>query len=165
MELQIYHIGNQNDSAMFEVIRSIDMKRTAAVALPDPTKFPVEGHPAKQFLPELCWYLEDYLQAPFGVYPQLAECVAKTMRAWGALIFDALFARYARDWYQDTRRQNFEGFRIKITSDSPEIMSWPWEALYLEELTQEVVDIFIKKVTVYKGKRVEVEKIIRNKGF
>lgn len=28
---------------------------------------------------------------------------------------------------------------------------------HLEELTQEVVDVFIKKVTVYKGKRVEIE--------
>ena len=130
MELQIHHTCNQNGSAMFEVIRSMDMKRTAAVALPDPAKFPVEGHPAKQFLPELRWYLENYLQSPFGVYPQLAECVAKTMQVWGAMLFDTLFTGYARDWYQDAKRRNFQGFRIKITSDSPEIMSWPWEALY-----------------------------------
>ena len=130
MELQIHHIGNQNGSVMFEVIRSMDMKHTAAVALPDPAKFPVEGHPAKKFLPELRWYLEDYLQIPFGVYHQLAECIAKTMQVWGASIFNTLFTEYARDWYQDAKRQNFEGFRIKITSDSPEIMSWPWEALY-----------------------------------
>jgi len=130
MELQIHHTGNQNGNAMFEVVRSMDMKRTAAVALPDPARFPVEGHPAKQFLPELRWYLEDYLQAPYGVYPQLAECVARTMQVWGAEVFDTLFTGYARDWYQDAKRQNFEGFRIKITSDSPEVMSWPWEALY-----------------------------------
>ena len=133
MELQIHHTGSQNGSAMFEVIRSMDMKRTAAVALPDPAKFSVEGHSAKQFLPELRWYLEDYLQFPYGVYPQLAESVAKTMQAWGALIFDALFTGCARDWYQDEKRQNFEGFRIKIASDSPEIMSWPWEAMYSED--------------------------------
>ena len=130
MEIQIHHTGNQDGSAMFEVIRSMDMKRTAAIALPDPAKFPVEGHPAKQFLPELRWYLEDYPQTPFGAFPQLAECVAKTMLAWGTVIFDKLFTGYARDWYQDAKRKNFEGFRIKITSDSPEIMSWPWEALY-----------------------------------
>ena len=133
MEIQIHHIGNQNGNAMFEVIRGLDMKRTAAVALPDPTQFPVEGHPAKQFLPELRWYLEDYLQAPFGVFPELADCVAKTMQRWGAEIFDKLFIGYARDWYQDARRQNFQSFHIKITSDSPEIMSWPWEALYSED--------------------------------
>ena len=130
MEIQIHHTGSQNGSAMFEVIRGADMKRTAAVSLPDPATFPVEGHPAKQFLPELRWYLEDYLQSPFGVYPQLAECVAETMKAWGTVIFDMLFTGYARDWYQEARWQNFEGFHIKITSDSPEIMSWPWEALY-----------------------------------
>jgi tetratricopeptide (TPR) repeat protein len=133
MELQIHHTRGQNGSAMFEVIRGVDMKRTAAVSLPDPATFPVEGHPARQFLPELRWYLEDYLQTPFGVYPQLAECVTETMKAWGALVFDTLFAGYARDWYQEARRQNFEGFHIKIASDSPEIMSWPWEALYSED--------------------------------
>ena len=130
MELQIHHTGNQDGSTMFEVIRSMDMKRTAAVALPDPAEFPVEGHPAKQFLPELRWYLEDYLQFPYGVYLQSAERVGKTMQAWGTVIFDKLFTGYARDWYQDARRQNFADFRIKVTSDSPEIMSWPWEALH-----------------------------------
>ena len=64
MELQIHHTGNQDGSALFEVIRSIDMKRTTAVVLPDPATFPVEGHPAKQFLSEMRWYLEDYLQFP-----------------------------------------------------------------------------------------------------
>lgn len=133
MEIQIHHTGSQNGSAMFEVIRSMDMKRTAAVALPDPAKFPVEGHPSKQFLPELRWYLEDYLQFPFGAFPQLAEGVAKTMQTWGAVIFNALFTGHARDWYQDARRQSFADFRIKITSDSPEIMSWPWEAMYSDD--------------------------------
>ena len=57
IELQIHHTGNQNGSAMFEVIRSMDMKHTAAVSLSDPAKFPVQGHPAKQFLPELSCYL------------------------------------------------------------------------------------------------------------
>ena len=133
MEIQIHHTGSQNGSAMFEVIRSMDMKRTAAVALPDPAKFPVEGYPAKQFLPELRWYLEEYLQFPFGAFPQLAEGVAKTMQTWGAVIFNALFTGHARDWYQDARRQSFADFRIKITSDSPEIMSWPWEAMYSDD--------------------------------
>lgn len=133
MEIQIHHTASQNGSARFEVIRGADMKRTAAVSLPDPGAFPVEGYPAKRFLPELRWYLEDYLQAPFGVYPQLAERVEETMKAWGAVVFDTLFTGYARDWYQEARRQNFKGFHIKIESDSPEIMSWPWEALYSED--------------------------------
>lgn len=133
MEIQIHHTGTQDGSAIFEVIRSLDMKHTAAVPLPEPAIFPVEGHPVKNLLPKLRWYLEDYLQEPFGVFPQLAESVAETMRAWGTAVFDALFIGYARDWYQDAKRNNFEDFHIKIASDSPEIMSWPWEALYSKD--------------------------------
>ena len=84
---------------MFEVVRSMDMKHTKAVPLPRPTAFPVEGYPAKQFLSELRWYLEEYLQTPFGAFPQLAERVVETMRTWGTAVFDALFTEYARDWY------------------------------------------------------------------
>jgi len=130
VEIQIHYIGDRDGKPMFEVIRSMDMKRTEAVPLPNPKMFPVEGYPAKRFLPELRWYLEDYLQAPFGAFPQLAEHVEETMRAWGTAIFDALFTEYARDWYLEAKRRNFDGFRIKITSDSPEIMSWPWETLH-----------------------------------
>lgn len=130
MELQIHYIGYQNRKHMFEVIRSSDMKRTEATPLPDASAFQVKGQPAKQFLPELCWYLEDYLQAPFGAFQQSAECVQETIRAWGTDVFDALFTERARDWYQDARTQGLENLRIKIASDSPEILSWPWETLY-----------------------------------
>ena len=130
MELQIHYIGYQNGKHIFEVIRSVDMKRTEAVPLPDALAFQVKGHPTKQFLPELRWYLEHYLEAPFGAYKQLAECVEKTILAWGADAFNALFTGRARDWYQEARKQGLEKLRIKIASDSPEIMSWPWEALY-----------------------------------
>lgn len=133
MEIQIHHIGSQGRSPMFEVIRSMDMKRTEAVSLPEPAAFPVKGHPQKHFLSALRWYLEEYLQTPFGVFPQLAECVVETMQAWGAAAFDALFTGYARDWYQEAKRQSFNDFHIKITSDSPEVMSWPWEALYSKD--------------------------------
>lgn len=44
-----------------------------------------------------------------------------------------LFVGEAQNWYQTARRQSFRDFRIKITSDSPEIMAWPWEALYSRE--------------------------------
>lgn len=133
MELQIHHIGYQDNKYMFEVIRSMDIKHTPAVSLPDPSTFFVENYPSRYFLPELRWYLEDYLQEPFGAYQQQAESVAETIKAWGRSVFDALFVGYARDWYQDAKRQCFEELRIKIASDSPEIMSWPWEALYSKD--------------------------------
>lgn len=130
MEIQIHHIENLDGPPKFEVIRSMGTLHGEAVTLPDPTEFPVDGYPVKRLLPELRWYLEDYLQNPFGVYPQLAESIAKTMQAWGTSVFDALFTGHARDWYQDAKRKNLKNLCIKITSDSPQIMSWPWEALY-----------------------------------
>lgn len=130
MEIQIHHMESFDGPPKFEVIRGIDMLHSAAVTLPDPAKFSLEGYPSKKLLPELRWYLEDYLQNPFGVYPQLAESVAKTLQAWGTTVFDTLFTGHARDWYQEAKRKNLKNLCIKITSDSPEIMSWPWEALY-----------------------------------
>ena len=132
-ELQICHVGNQDGIPLFSVVRSGDMKRTLPVPLPPPASFPVQGHGDKQLLPELRWYLEDYLQAPFGAYRQSAQAVAETLEAWGTAVFDRLFVGQAQNWYQSAKGQNFQNFRIKITSDAPEIMAWPWEALHSGE--------------------------------
>ena len=34
VEIQIHHVGNKDGKPMFEVIRSMDMKRTEAAPLP-----------------------------------------------------------------------------------------------------------------------------------
>ena len=133
MELQICHVGDQNGAPLFSVVRSGDLKRTAPVSLPSPVSFPVGDDAERGLLPRLRWYLEGYLQAPFGAYRQSAQAVAETLQAWGGAVFDRLFVGEAQNWYQTARRQSFRDFRIKITSDSPEIMAWPWEALYSRE--------------------------------
>ena len=133
MELQICHVGDQNGAPLFSVVRSGDLKRTAPVSLPSPVSFPVGDGAERGLLPRLRWYLEGYLQAPFGAYRQSAQAVAETLQAWGGAVFDRLFVGQAQNWYQTARGQSFRDFRIKITSDSPEIMAWPWEALYSRE--------------------------------
>ena len=133
MELQICHVGDQNGAPLFSVVRSGDLKRTDSVSLPSPVSFPVGDGAERGLLPRLRWYLEGYLQAPFGAYRQSAQAVAETLQAWGGAVFDRLFVGQAQNWYQTARRQSFRDFRIKITSDSPEIMAWPWEALYSRE--------------------------------
>ena len=126
MQLQIKYVGFWNGNHMFEVIRSTDLKHTHPVPLPAASTFPVNGHQTKQFLPSLRWYLEDYLQLPFGGYQQTAQKVEETIISWGKIVFESLFTGCARDWYQDAKREGLEQLHIKITSDSPEIMSWPW---------------------------------------
>ena len=133
MELQIHHVEDQNGTPLFSVVRSDDMKRTPPVPLPSPASFPVGDCEGKRLLLELRWYLEDYLQAPYGAYPQSAQAVTEALQAWGEAVFDQLFAGAAQNWYQAAKRENFQNFRIKIASDAPEIMAWPWEALYSRE--------------------------------
>lgn len=133
MELQIYHVGDQNGTPLFSVVRSDDMKRTPPVPLPSPASFPVGDCEGKRLLSELRWYLEDYLQAPYGAYPQFAQAVTEALQAWGEAVFDRLFAGPAQNWYQAAKGENFRNFRLKIASDAPEIMAWPWEALYSRE--------------------------------
>ena len=130
MQLQIHYVGFQDGNYLFHVIRSTDLKHTEPVALPPPDQFSVKGHPKKMFLPELRWYLEDYLNITYGAYVQMAEDISDTMQMWGKRVFDLLFTGHARDWYQEARRSNFKDFVIKISSDFPYVMSWPWEALY-----------------------------------
>ena len=133
MELQIHHAGDQNGTPLFSVVRSDDMKRTPPVPLPSPASFPVGDCEGKRLLSELRWYLEDYLQAPYGAYPQFAQAVTEALQAWGEEVFDRLFAGPAQNWYQAAKGENFRNFRLKIASDAPEIMAWPWEALYSRE--------------------------------
>ena len=68
MQLQIYHSGWRDSLPMFEVVRSTDMKRTTEIQVPSPMTFPVINRPADMLLPELRWYMEDYLRTPFGAY-------------------------------------------------------------------------------------------------
>ncbi len=130
MELQIHHIGERENRPVFMLVRSRDGKRTEGVCLPEPGTYPVKNHPSRRFPVELCWYLEEYLQAPFGAYPQTAACVTETMRRWGQAVFDTLFTGRGRDWYQEARRAGLEYLQLKIVSDSAAVLSWPWEALY-----------------------------------
>ncbi len=133
MELQIHHMGERDGRPVFTVIRSRDGKRTEEVCLPEPEAFPLKEHSSRKFLPELRWYLEEYLQAPFGAYLHRAACVSETMRDWGRAVFDTLFAGRGRDWYQEAKRAGLEQLRLKIVSDSAAVMSWPWEAIYSAE--------------------------------
>ena len=133
MELQIHHVEDQNGTPLFSVVRSDDMKRTQPVPLPSPASFPVGDYEGKRLLSELRWYLEDYLRVPYGAYPQFAQAVTEALQAWGEAVFDRLFAGPAQNWYQAAKGENFRNFRLKIASDAPEIMAWPWEALYSRE--------------------------------
>jgi hypothetical protein len=80
-------------------------------------------------LEELRYYLEDYLTAPFGVYEERGAHVERTLPAWGAQLFESLFARgrKARDAYE--RAIDAGRCELWFSSNSPAFLGLPWELL------------------------------------
>ncbi len=127
--LIIQHQQNIEEKQSFKVIRQSDGKTSGRVSLTAPYQVRVEGRPNSHLMQDLRWYLEDYLTLPTGAYPELAERILDTLRQWGEETFCNLFTNCTRGWYQEIRQTNLSKLTLKIASDDPAILSWPWEAL------------------------------------
>jgi tetratricopeptide (TPR) repeat protein len=127
MQLQIRHVENPNGQPQFEVIR--DGKNGKAVILTPPTKFRLEEHNI-DLQEALKWYLEEYLEMPISGNQTKSKAVEKALAQWGKDTFVSLFdSGLARGWYQEARQGGLTNLHIKIVSDSPGVLAWPWEAL------------------------------------
>lgn len=135
-QLQINHIGyqgkrdNEQNKPQFVVMRSSDLKSSAPVTLTGPDQTVVPGRPNSNLQQDLRWYLENFLELPTGAYPDLAERVQDSLREWGTACFKALFQQQAYLWFQEARKNGLENLHLKISSDDPRVLAWPWEALY-----------------------------------
>jgi len=105
------------------------MKTSASVVLPRPESIVVPSQPHSNLMQELHWYLEDFLELPIGAYLDRARRTQDFLKQWGLNCFQALFKDRARDWFQKAREAGLENLRLKISSDDPVVLSWPWEAL------------------------------------
>ena len=128
--LVIRHLDD-TDPPKFEVERlSDDPKRTKPTTVPSPVGFPVKGRPNSDLLQELRWYLEDFLTYPFPPETDHAERVLVSLRNWGEKTFEALFeGRRAGGWFDTATAHNYSDLALRIQSDDPRILAWPWEAL------------------------------------
>jgi len=129
-QLQIHHIGYQHEQPQFKVMRLSDGKSSAAISLTPPDQIHIEGRPNSNLQQDLRWYLEQFLELPLGAYLDTAERVQAALQAWGATCFSALFQNQARDWFQAARQQGLENLTLKIASNDPRVLAWPWEALH-----------------------------------
>ena len=129
-QLLIRHRGFQDDQPLFDVQRLSDGKQTSPVTLSPPDRIAVEGRPNSDLSQDLRWYLEKFLELPLGAYPETAERIQAALKAWGTECFETLFDKQARDWFQDARRHGLKHLTLKIVSDDPGILAWPWEALH-----------------------------------
>ncbi|MBK7001351.1 MAG: tetratricopeptide repeat protein [Rhodoferax sp.] len=100
-----------------------------AVELTDPLAQVLEGTELR-LGPELAWYLESYLDYPFGPNQQRAERVLEALGQWGRQAFGLLFgAGQAHGFYHDATRNGYENLHLVIASDDAHVLSWPWEVL------------------------------------
>jgi len=83
---------------------------------------------------DLRWYLEQYLQFPYGAERQRAQQVENKMARWGESLFKQVFAKGDEDpdpraFYQEAVREGLEQCEICISSEDPAFLNTPWELL------------------------------------
>ncbi|MEO0408270.1 MAG: tetratricopeptide repeat protein, partial [Cyanobacteria bacterium P01_A01_bin.135] len=85
-----------------------------------------------EILGELRWYLEEYLDFPYGIYPDKAVAVEGQFQDWGQQLFDLVFqsSDEAREFYQEATRDGLDRCEVGIASDNPQVLNLPWELLY-----------------------------------
>ena len=88
-----------------------------------PLGWPLDG----DALEELRWYLEDYLQAPYGVWENRGPAVRDRLAAWGGQVFNSVFgggpARFAYERARD------RGLEVVFRSAHPGLLGLPWELM------------------------------------
>jgi tetratricopeptide (TPR) repeat protein len=76
------------------------------------------------------WYLEDYLQTPFGIYDQRASEASALLMDWGEQVFSALFGSGpGAEAYTLTTAGGHSNLEVCIQSDSPRWLAFPWELM------------------------------------
>jgi tetratricopeptide (TPR) repeat protein len=127
--IAIQHVP-ESDPPQFEVVRLPDGKRATAGSVPSPVGHPVEGRPQSDLRSELAWYLEQFLDYPFPPETEHAERVEQALNDWGRETFAALFSTpNAIVWFHDAIKDGLDKLDLRISSDDPRVLAWPWEAL------------------------------------
>ena len=129
MQLQIRHVGeSQEGRPLFTVVFN-GKQDTRLVQLMPPWNVNAETQNSN-LQQDLQWYLEKYLELPIERFRTRAGSVQAELKQWGQDSFDALLGGgHARDWYRDARQKLLSNLCLKIVSDNPAVLSWPWEAL------------------------------------
>ncbi|MDQ1254276.1 MAG: hypothetical protein QG646_3507, partial [Euryarchaeota archaeon] len=82
---------------------------------------------------ELRWYLEDYLNYPYG-FEFRAQKVENKMIQWGESLFQMVFIKSQEDpdprgMYQEAVREGLENCELCISSNNPSFLNIPWELI------------------------------------
>jgi len=83
---------------------------------------------------ELRWYLEEYLQFPYGAEEYRAEKLEQRMAEWGETLFNQVFIKSEQDpdprgFYQEAVREGLMHCELCISSEDPVFLNIPWELI------------------------------------
>lgn len=98
------------------------------VTLRGPEAAAVEGYDDLNLQEGLFWYLEEFLDLPLGPGAKKAAAVENALRRWGEEALEKLFSGKALRCL-DAAQEDLRSVQVRIVSDSPAVLSWPWEAL------------------------------------
>ncbi len=84
---------------------------------------------------EFKWYLEEYLQFPFGAEEAHAAKVEKRMAEWGEAIFNQVFIKsdkpnYPYELYTEAVRCHLRNCELCICSEDADLLNVPWELIH-----------------------------------
>ena len=125
----------ESEPSRFLLTRLSDGKTTEPVEVPSPFLFPVEGRSDSNLMHEMRWYLEDFLDYPFPPETDRADRVREALRKWGEKAFDGLMGSRASGRMLDAAtREDYSDLHLRISSDDAQVLAWPWEALFDQEI-------------------------------
>lgn len=123
--LQLHDLGN-GDIQIFWQTGSSVARPAATVHFDDPLT--VANHD------DLRWYLEEYLNFPYGAERYRAVQIERQMEEWGEALFAQVFVKLATDpdprgFYQEAVREGLEQCEFCIVSDDHTFLNIPWELM------------------------------------
>jgi len=120
----------ESNPPRFQVLEP-DGDATPPTELPPAAGYPVEGRPTSDLMADLRWYLEDFLEYPFHPETEHAERVLQALRNWAEDAFNALFTHdHGAALFDRATADGDEKLRLRIRSNDPRVLAWPWEALH-----------------------------------
>ncbi len=124
-----------SEPSRFQLTRLSDGKSTEPVEVPSPFLFPVDGRSGSNLMHEMRWYLEDFLDYPFPPATDRADRVQEALRKWGEKAFDGLMgSRASARMFDAATREDYSDLHLRISSDDAQVLAWPWEALFDQEI-------------------------------
>lgn len=127
--LIIQHVAG-SDPAQFRLMRGKDGKTTEPRPVAPPTTLVDEGRPDSDLMSELAWYLARFHRTDPYEHQARARAVTGALETWGEQAFDQLFGdRAGGGFFNQATGAGYAELLLRISSDDPSVLAWPWEAL------------------------------------